>query len=215
LAHLQELGTSAWTHASAVNQRAAALSNLQRAVSSSQFGQVAAVLESLAAAMRAADIAWDSLTMVLAAAQRWASAAARETMAAGLITRPGDVLYLELEELKQVATGEWHAGDQAEVQAAVAGRLREVSAPPRPRPASPVTVSPGACASTLYCDSPRDSLPPAGVAWHHESADAGSAPFWGFAACVTTTAADPWSPGMVAARGLGVPARVGVQTGEV
>ncbi len=211
LGRLAEHGTPVWTQAAAGGRREAALTELKRRLNGGQFRQAEELLAGLAGAMRAADVAWDCLALVMAAAQRWAGAAAREALAAGLIVRPADVLYLELEELKQVATGEWHAGDREEVGAAVSRRMAEaVVAPAPPGTLAATLVTPGPCAGPLYRASPSDVLPPAGARWSAETADAGCAPFWNFAACVETTGDDAWSPGMVVARGLGVPARVGV-----
>lgn len=211
LSHLADQGQPRWTPAGAAAERQRALSTVERSLSGSQFRQVAGLLESLVAALRAADVVWDALTLVMAAAQRWAGAAAREALAAGLISRPADVLYLELEELKQVATGEWHAGDREAVLAAVERRMRETPAALQTESGRSISlVSPGTCEGPQYCDSPSVALPPRGAAWCSETADPGCAPFWSFAACVTATGGDPWSPGMLAARGVGVPAQAGV-----
>ena len=158
----------------------------------------------------AADVAWDAVTMVMAAAQRWAEATASEATAAGLIAWPADVLYLELEELKQVATGEWHPGRSAAVQNEVARRRAQIAGHPveqaagQPRPASP-----GQAHGPAYFTSPANKLPPPSAIWLTDTADPGCAPFWLSASAVITAAADPWSPGLIVARGLGVPAVIG------
>jgi phosphohistidine swiveling domain-containing protein len=154
----------------------------------------------------AADVAWDAVTMIMAAAQRWAEATASEAMAAGLIARLADVLYLELEELKQVATGEWHPGRSAAVQDEVARRRAQITGHPveqavgQPRPASP-----GQAHGPAYFASPANEPPPPSAIWLTDTADPGCAPFWLGAGAVVTAAADPWSPGVIVARGLGVP----------
>jgi hypothetical protein len=212
--HLAAQGMPAWSLAKASKRRQQALAVVQTSMNGGQYRQLLDLLADLGAAMRAADIAWDSLTMVMTAAQRWVGAAAREALGSGLIARPADVLYLELEELKQVATGEWHAGDRYEVRAAVAERMRETAPRPSEASAAPVTVGPGPCGEPLYCDSPQESLPPRGAAWLAETADPGCTPLWAFANCLLTTGGDLLSPGMVAARGIGVPARVGASGTE-
>ena len=73
---------------------------------------------------RAVDVAWDGLARVMAAAQLWLRAVAVEAVSAGLIADPAEVHFLELEELKQVATGEWHRGRSERVR-------EEVVAAPR------------------------------------------------------------------------------------
>ena len=215
LSQLAGQGEPHWKPAFAVEQRQRSLALTERSLNGAQFRELRALLDSLAGAMRVADTAWDSLTLVMAAAQRWVGAAARETLAAGLIGRRADVLYLELEELKQVATGEWHAGDREEVQAAVSERMRETTVPPSGTSTGfPVVVCPGPFEGPLYCERPAETLPPRGASWLAETADPGLAPFWSFAGCVLATGADAWSPGMLVARGLGVPAMAGAVVPE-
>jgi hypothetical protein len=160
-------------------------------------------------AMRAADVAWDGLVMLMAAAQRWAAAGAREAFLAGLIARPEDVLFLELEELKQVATGEWHAGRSAEAQAEVARRM---AAPAVLRAdacaGGPVEVAPGGRPGPRYEYAPG-CAPPPGAVWVAEALDPGCLPLWLDAAALLATGCDAWSPGLIAARGLGIPATAG------
>jgi hypothetical protein len=158
-------------------------------------------------AVRAADVAWDALIMLMAAAQRWAAAAAREALLAGLIARAENVLYLELEELKQVVTGEWHAGRSDQVQAEV---LRRVSAPAtlyeERSSSAPIAVVRGQRPGPVYEYFPGCAPPPPGAVWLAESLDPGCVPFWGDAAALLATGCDAWTPGLIAARGLGVPA---------
>ena len=71
---------------------------------------------------RAVDVAWDGLARVMAAAQLWLRAVAAEAVSAGLIADPAEVHFLELEELKQVATGEWHRGRSERVREEVVQR---------------------------------------------------------------------------------------------
>ena len=158
----------------------------------------------------ATDIAWDAVTMVMAAAQRWVEATAREAVSAKLIARPADVLYLELEELKQVATGEWHPGRSAAVQDEVARRRTRAAARAAVEPAGkPLPAGPGQAHGPAYLASPAAEPPPSAAIWLAEAADAGCAPFWLSAGALVTAAADPWSPGLIVARGLGVPVVVG------
>jgi len=63
----------------------------------------------------------------MAAAQCWIGAAAAEATEAGLISVTADVLLLELEELKQVATGEWHGGKRGEVEVQASAAERRCS----------------------------------------------------------------------------------------
>ncbi len=209
LAHLAGAGDAGWGPESAADQRRVALAEIRGRLDSGRFRQTEDLLHQVHAMMRTADVAWDALTTVMAAAQHWSAAAAEEAMAAGMIARPGDVLYLELEELKQVATGEWHAGRSAGVAEAVEERKRAQVIVPPLSAGAPVMVSPGACAGPLYRDSPVQSLPPLNAVWLAESADPGCTPFWRHACAVLAMGPDIWAPGMIAARGMGVPAGVG------
>lgn len=160
---------------------------------------------------RATDLAWDGLVMVMAAAQRWVQAAASEALAAHLIAEPADVLYLELEELKQIATGEWHSGDADQVQEAVAQRKAALRAGGAAAAGidRPTPVYPGRARGPAYLGTPIAELPPPAAIWLAEAADPGCAPFWFAAGGIITAAADPWGPGLLAARGVGLPAVTG------
>jgi hypothetical protein len=163
------------------------------------------------ALVQAADIAWDALTVVAAASQWWVQAAAKEALTAGLIAQPADVLYLELEELKQVATGEWHRGRSDTVQEQVAQRRAAMTGPIASQSRAVPQASRGAIITTgpAYLGSPPLEMPPAGAVWLSESLDPGCAPFWPAATAVVSAAADPWSPGVIVARALGVPCITG------
>ena len=172
--------------------------------------QFEAALRRAQALCAAADVAWDAATMVMAAAQRWAEATASEATSAGLIARPADVLYLELEELKQVATGEWHPGRSAAVQDEVARRRAQIAGvPAREAVGQPLPAGPGQAHGPAYLASPTAEPPPPFAIWLTAAADPGCAPFWLGAGAVVTAAADPWSPGLIIARGLGIPAVIG------
>ncbi len=51
----------------------------------------------------------DALAFVLAATRHWAQAAAVEGMSDGRIQRADEIFLLEIEEIKQMMTGEWHS----------------------------------------------------------------------------------------------------------
>ena len=211
LAHLAGQGDEGWRPEDAANRRRSALADLKNRLDGGRFRHIEALLQQAHASMQNADIAWDVLARVMAAAQHWVAAAGGEAMAAGLIAQPGDVLYLELEELKQVATGEWHEGRSAGVAEAVEARKHALMAVlPSSSEGQQVTVCPGEFDGPRYLDSPRQLLPPPRAVWLRESLDPGCAPFWRAACGVLSTGDDIWAPGMIVARGLGVPARVGV-----
>jgi hypothetical protein len=211
LTYLAQQGEGRWQSMEAAQRRQAVAAALRTSLGNGRYREFEVLLRNAHELIRAVDVAYDALTMVMAAAQQWARAAAKETLAAGLLRQAGDVTYLELEELKQVATVEWHGGRSEEVQEMIYRRRSSPAGAPAPEVRGPgFTVVPGGCAGQLYCDSPAAVLPPASAVWLAESADPGCAPFWPHACAVQTTGADAWAPGMIAARGLGVPARAGV-----
>ena len=53
----------------------------------------------------------DALAHVLAAARHWAQAAAAEGMSDGRLAHRHEIFLLEIEEIKQMMTGEWHSRD--------------------------------------------------------------------------------------------------------
>jgi phosphohistidine swiveling domain-containing protein len=60
-------------------------------------------------ALMAHQRARDTLAHVLAAARTWALAAAAEGLRDGRLDHADDIFWLELEEIKQMMTGEWHS----------------------------------------------------------------------------------------------------------
>ncbi len=157
---------------------------------------------------RAADMAWDALAMVLAGGQSWLAAASVEARNADLLERAEDALFLELEELKQVATGEWHRGRGEEVRARVARRKGSAPAEADSYPDRPAPASSGvAQGMATVADGLTPPQPPA--VWLCKTADPGWAPFWLGAEGILVAADDLWSPGMIVARALGVPAVAG------
>jgi phosphohistidine swiveling domain-containing protein len=194
-AHIQRQAVEAWVFGQ---------------LDASKSRQFEAALRRAQALCVAADVAWDAATMVMAAGQRWAEATASEATSAGLIARPADVLYLELEELKQVATGEWHPGRSAAVQDEVARRRAQIAGVPAGEAVGQaLPAGPGQAHGPAYLASPVAEPPSPSAIWLTAAADPGCAPFWLGAGAVVTAAADPWSPGLIIARGLGVPAIIG------
>ncbi len=158
----------------------------------------------------AADLAWDALVMVQAAGQSWLTAASGEAYHAGLLEQPEDALFLALEELKQIATGEWHRGRGDEVRALVAQRKSSLPNVLPADPDRPLPASAGQAHSPAVVAVGRVPSQP-GTVWLVEVADPGWAPFWLGADSVLVAANDLWSPGMVVARALGVPAVAGAE----
>ena len=173
--------------------------------------QFTPLLDRARALCRAVDLAHDGLARVMAAAQTWLRAAAVEAVAAGLIGEPDAGCFLELEELKQVATGEWHHGHREQVRAAVAQRRAHVSPETAEQRHSAQPASPGQARGPILRRSWREDtalLP--GAILLTEVADPGDAAGWLAAGAIVDAAGDPWSPGMIVARALGIPAVTGM-----
>ncbi len=199
----------------AADQRRAVQGWLLTRLHSAQRRQFQPVLERAQALCRASDVAWDALAIVMAAAQLWSRAMAAEALAAGLLAGAADVCYLEIEELKRIATGEWHSGDRDQVQAEVT-RRRAVT-PSRPagasaRAAATIPASPGQGRGPAQPMPIADYAPPEpGAVLVAESADPGWTAHWLAASAAVIGAPDLWGPGMVVARALAVPAVTGAQ----
>lgn len=66
--------------------------------------------------------ALDAYAYVLAGTRRWAQAAAHEAMSDRRLLAPDDVFFYELEEMKEMMTGEWNVSDRSGIRATAAGR---------------------------------------------------------------------------------------------
>ena len=199
----------------AADLRGAAQGWLSTRLDAAQHREFQPVLERARALCRAADIAWDMLTIVMAAAQLWSRALAAEAMAAGLLAEAADVCYLELEELKRIATGEWHGGNRDEVRAEIARRQATMSRLPAVAPPHAVAMVP---ASPGQARGPAQPMPigtyappEPGAVLVAEAADPGWTAHWLAASAVVVSAPDLWSSGMIVARTLGVPAVAGAR----
>jgi phosphohistidine swiveling domain-containing protein len=105
----------------------------------------------------------DALAYVLAAARHWAKAAADEGMTDGRIHAPDEIFMLEIEEIKQMMTGEWHSRDH--VEPLIAGRRQtyEQTAAPVATASHPLGVAGSNVQGTLQkLSSPDDVQSPAG-----------------------------------------------------
>lgn len=69
--------------------------------------------------------AQNAFAYVLAATRRWAQAAEREAMADKRIAETGDVFFYELEEVKQMMTGEWNVSNAKNIQSTAQKRKAE------------------------------------------------------------------------------------------
>jgi hypothetical protein len=93
----------------------------------------------------------EALAYVLAAARHWAMAAAAEGAGDGRIHQPDEIFMLEIEEIKQMMTGEWHS--RGHVESLIQERKQAFEAEPADDwrhdhcRAWPVTTPPGNCCS--------------------------------------------------------------------
>ncbi len=114
-------------------RRAEACAQVNRQVSLLRRRQFEPVFGQLQRAVDLLPASRDALVTVIAVARYWALGAAQEIVADGRLEGVEDVFLLELEELKQVMTGEWSSAD--EVRLIVEARRIEqaawsASAPP-------------------------------------------------------------------------------------
>ena len=63
-----------------------------------------------------------ALAYIWAGTRRWALAAAREALADGRLQARDDIFYYELEEIKEMMTGEWNVSSRAEILGGAAER---------------------------------------------------------------------------------------------
>lgn len=191
--------------------RRAAERELVGALDSGRRRQVEPALQRTRELCRAADVAWESVILVMAAAQAWLAAVAREAAGFGLIADASEARFLELEELKQVATGEWHGGRRETVRAEIERRRkRGASVTPPPLPDRLLPASAGlARGPALLLTDVAPSPPQPGAILVTRRADAGWTDHWLYAAGLAVAAPEPWSPGVLVARVLGLPAVTG------
>ncbi len=105
----------------------------------------------------------DGLAWVLAAVRRWALAAGREGAKDGRLDTVEDIFWLELEEIKQMMTGEWHSREH--VQPLITGRRQVWASLPQAavQPAKPLGVAGGSLSAPFqHLDAPAgaDQLAP-------------------------------------------------------
>jgi len=91
--------------------------------------------ETLHAAMRLQSQALHICARILAGARRWALAAGHEAAADQRLAAETDVFYYELEEVKQMMTGEWNISDQTGIRATAAARKEQMAAAQQQQPA--------------------------------------------------------------------------------
>ncbi len=100
----------------------------------------------------------DALAYVLAAARHWAQAAAAEGAEDNRIHHEDEIFMLEIEEIKQMMTGEWHSRDHVEVLIFQRQRDYENTSPEPQRHDRPLGVAGYDTEGDLMVLSPSASL---------------------------------------------------------
>jgi len=89
---------------------------LLASVESQRGKEAQSVLEKIPALRLLQSQALHALAYILAGTRQWAFGAARDALADQRLTVPDDLFFFELEEIKQMMTGEWNVSDRAEIQ---------------------------------------------------------------------------------------------------
>lgn len=89
--------------------------------------EAAALLTSMESALTLQSRALNAVAYILAGTRRWALAAAREAISDRRLVDSTEIFFYELEEIKQMMTGEWNISAMEEIRATAAKR-REVYA---------------------------------------------------------------------------------------
>lgn len=102
-------GTSVWQPAAAEQRRREAEATVLGRAGLLHRSGLRKAIETAQKTLVAHNQARDTLAHVLAAARTWALAAAAEGLRDGRLDQADDIFWLELEEIKQMMTGEWHS----------------------------------------------------------------------------------------------------------
>lgn len=162
----------------------------------------------------------DVYAYVLSGTRSWALAAGREAMGDGRLTGLDDVFSYQLEEMKQMMTGEWNISDLPTIHATAAERKQRLAASQRitpgelligaheaqrTRPGLP--AAPGS-AHGIVATVPGESLDGVALALAGTQPDSGWAIFLPAAAALVAAQGHPLDPIVAAARELEIPAAV-------
>lgn len=95
---------------------AQAMQSLSAALDSKQAKSLAEELKQAQQAISVVSHAFNSYAYYLSGARRWALAAGKEAMIDRRLLELGDVFFFEVEEMKEMMTGEWNVSSLAEIQ---------------------------------------------------------------------------------------------------
>lgn len=132
---LASLVTDGVTGVPAATPNSSAVTKLLEAVGGGQRKEVQALLQKMPALFTLQSQAQDAFAHILAGARRWSLAAARDALADQRLLATDDVFFYELEEVKQMMTGEWNISDRSEIQATARRRKAEYAAWQQAQPA--------------------------------------------------------------------------------
>jgi hypothetical protein len=178
--------------------------------------------ETMHQALRLQSKALHAYAYVLAGAHQWALAAGREAAADGRLTSFADVFNYELEEVKQMMTGEWNISDQAGIRAVAAERQAQTAAwraalpgelligDVEARLAGAGTPAAPGVASGIIAAATTPLSPPARAVRVGVQPDAGWAIWLPSTAALVAAQGSPLEPISAAAGALGVPMVAGV-----
>lgn len=174
----------AWQPETAQSARGQAESELSGQAGLLRRGAVRKAISLAHDMLRAHAYTEDGLAWVLAAVRRWVLAAGREGVKDGRLDEIEDIFWLELEEIKQMMTGEWHSREH--VQPLISERRQAWPASPVPAPqtARPLGIAGGSLSAPFRrLDSPADPPAPGAV-------------------LVVAQASSAWAPAISQAAGL-------------
>ncbi|MFN8494395.1 MAG: hypothetical protein U0350_42740 [Caldilineaceae bacterium] len=95
------------------------------AVEAGRRKEATALLQKIHQCLALQSRALHAFAYILDGTRRWALAAAREAMLDQRLLGEDEVFFFELEEIKQMMTGEWNVSDKSEIQSAYARRKAE------------------------------------------------------------------------------------------
>ena len=96
-------------------RRAAQPEPLLAQVEASRRKEAQQLLQKIPTLQRLHSQALDAFAYLLAGSRRWALAAARDAMSDGRLLTADEVFFFELEEMKEMMTGEWNISARSEI----------------------------------------------------------------------------------------------------
>ncbi|MBX7235091.1 MAG: hypothetical protein K1X65_11935 [Caldilineales bacterium] len=159
-----ESGATAWQPAVAQARRGQAEAELSGQAGLLRRGAVRKAIAQAQAMLKAHGQAEDGLAWVLAAVRRWALAAGSEGAKDGRLDSVEDIFWLELEEIKQMMTGEWHSRDHVQPLISERRQARAALSGQAASPSRPLGIAGGSLTAPFQrLDSPTEALIPGAI----------------------------------------------------